>query len=129
MSTQVPKDRKYLESHEWLKADGPVVTIGITQLAADQLSDVTYVDLPDVGRVITAGEVFGEIESVKATSELYSGVSGKVVEINTALTDQPELVNDAPFEAGWMIKIETADPADLEQCLNAEAYEQKYADA
>lgn len=124
----VPKDRKYLESHEWHAADGQRVTIGITQLAADQLSDVTYVELPAVGRTLAAGEVFGEIESVKATSELYTGVAGKVIEVNKALEDSPGLVNGDPFEAGWMIRIQASNLGDLEKLMSAEQYETKYRD-
>ena len=124
MST--PSDRRYLESHEWHLADGNVVTIGITQTAADQLSDVTYVDLPAVGREIKAGDVFGEIESVKATSELYTGVGGKIVEVNGELEGQPERVNNDPYNGGWMIKIEASDLGDLEMMLSAEQYSTKY---
>lgn len=121
-----PNDRKYLETHEWHLADGDVVTIGITQLAADQLSDVTFVDLPAVGKSLKAGDVFGEIESVKATSELYTGVGGTIVEVNTVLEDQPELVNSDPFAGGWMIKIKAVDLKDLENLLNAELYAAKF---
>jgi glycine cleavage system H protein len=124
----VPQDRKYLESHEWHLVDGTVVTIGITQFAADQLSDVTYVDLPDAGTELTAGKVFGEIESVKATGEMYCAVSGKVIEVNAALVDQPELVNTDPFEEGWLIKVEASDLADIEDLLSAAEYDKKYAE-
>ena len=124
----VPQDRKYLESHEWYLVDGNVVTIGITQFAADQLSDVTFVELPDAGTELTAGKVFGEIESVKATSEMYCAVSGKVVEVNGALEDQPELVNTDPFGEGWMIKVEASDLADVERLLSAAEYDKKYSE-
>ncbi len=124
----VPQDRKYLESHEWHLVDGDVVTIGITQFAADQLSDVTYVELPAAGTELKAGKVFGEIESVKATGEMYSAVSGNVVEVNGALEDQPELVNTDPFAEGWMIKVEASDLADVEKLLSAAEYDKKYAE-
>ena len=124
----VPQDRKYLESHEWHFVDGNVVTIGITQFAADQLSDVTFVELPAAGTELTAGKGFGEIESVKATSEMYSAVSGKVVQVNGALEDQPELVNTDPFGEGWMIKIDLSDLADVEKLLSAAEYDEKYAE-
>ena len=124
----VPRDREYLESHEWHLVDGNVVTIGITQFAADQLSDVTYVELPAAGTELTAGKVFGEIESVKATGEMYCAVSGKVVEVNGALVDQPELVNTDPFEEGWLIKVEASDLAGVEDLLSAAEYDEKYAE-
>jgi glycine cleavage system H protein len=101
----VPTDRKYLKSHEWHKPDGDVTVVGITQFAADELTDVTYVNLPKVGQKLAAGERFGEIESVKATSDLYVGVGGEVVAINDQLNDNPGLVNTDPFAGGWMIKI------------------------
>src|SRR3954463_7697464 len=97
-----PQDRRYLETHEWFKAEGKTVTVGITQAAADELTDITYVSLPKVGDRVTAGHRFGEIESVKATSDLYSGVSGTVTAINDQLANNPGLVNSDPFEAGWM---------------------------
>lgn len=119
----VPSDRKYRESHEWFKVAGNVVTIGITKFAADELTDITYVSLPDVGKQINAGASFGEIESVKATSDLYSAVSGKVIEVNRKLTDAPELVNNDSFEGGWMVKVECADLSPLNKLLDAAAYD------
>ena len=124
----VPQNRKYLETHEWHLVDGSVVTIGITQFAAEQLSDVTYVDLPAVGAELVAGKVFGEVESVKATSELYCAVSGKVIEINSALEDQPELVNNDPFGDGWMMKVEASDLAGVEKLLPAAEYDKRYSE-
>ena len=100
-----PSDRRYLETHEWHKPDGDLVVIGITQFAADELTDVTYVKLPKVGDKIEAGRPFGEIESVKATSDLYAGVSGEVVEVNPALTTNPGLVNSDPYAGAWMIRV------------------------
>ncbi len=119
----VPTDRRYLTTHEWHKLDGDICTLGITQFAADELTDVTYVSLPAVGKEITAGQPFGEVESVKATSDLVSGVSGVVAEVNTALDDAPEQVNEDPFNAGWMIKLRVTDPSAVESLLTAEAYE------
>ena len=118
----VPNDRKYLKSHEWHKLDGDVVTIGITQFAADELTDVTYVSLPKVGTKLTANARFGEIESVKATSDLYSGISGEVVAVNTPLNDNPATVNTDPFEAGWMIKVKPSNVSELDALLDAEPY-------
>ncbi|HMQ16339.1 MAG TPA: glycine cleavage system protein GcvH [Phycisphaerae bacterium] len=119
----VPQDRRYAQTHEWFKLDGRIVTIGITQFAADELTDITYVALPTVGKEVKAGTSFGEIESVKATSDLYSAVSGTVREVNTRLDGEPELVNNDPFNAGWMVKVECSDAAPLEKLLDAAAYE------
>jgi len=118
-----PNDRRYLKSHEWHKLDGDVVMIGITKFAADELTDITYVSLPAVGKELAAGKPFGEIESVKATSDLYAGVSGKVVAVNTQLADHPELVNNDPFNTGWMIKVKPADAAAVNALLDARQYE------
>ena len=105
----VPNDRKYRETHEWFKADGSVVTVGFSQFAADELTDVVYVQLPEGGEVLEADGQLGEIESVKATSDLYTAVSGKVIEVNARLSDEPELINNDPFGDGWMVKIESDD--------------------
>jgi len=117
-----PADRKYLESHEWHKVDGDTATIGITQIAADELTDITYVSLPKVGAKVSAGKPFGEIESVKATSDLYSGVSGEVVAVNAALNDDPGLVNRDPYNGAWMIKVKLANPAEVDRLLNSADY-------
>ena len=118
----VPDDRRYLASHEWHLADGDVCTIGITQHAADELTDVTYVDLPEVGSETTAGEPFGEVESVKATSDLVSGVTGEVVEVNEDLVADPSLANTDPHDAGWMIKVRMSDSSELDVLLDATGY-------
>jgi glycine cleavage system H protein len=118
----VPNDRRYLETHEWHKRDGNVVIIGITQIAADELTDITFVDLPKVGEKIEANKSFGEIESVKATSDLYSGVSGTVSAINAALNAEPGIVNRDPYEAGWLIKLTPSNVGELEKLLTAEDY-------
>ena len=120
-----PTDRKYLKSHEWHKVEGDTVTIGITQFAADELTDITYVDLPDVGSTVTAGESFGEIESVKATGDLNSGVSGEVVAVNDDVKNDPSLVNTDPHERGWMIKVRPSDKSDLDRLLTPEQYAQQ----
>ena len=120
-----PSDRKYLESHEWHKLDGETVTIGITQIAADELTDITYVALPKVGEKFTSGARFGEVESVKATSDLYIGVGGTVTAINDKLTAEPGLINTDPYEGGWMVKIKVADPAEVEKLLSADEYSKK----
>ena len=120
-----PTDRTYLESHEWHKLDGDTVTIGITQIAADELTDITYVALPKVGEKFTVGARFGEVESVKATSDLYSGVTGTVAEVNNELTRNPALVNTDPYKAGWMIKVKLENPAEVQKLLSVDDYLKK----
>ena len=119
-----PPDLRYSKEHEWVKTgDDPVVTVGITHFAQDSLGDVVFVELPDVGSDVVQFEKMGEIESVKAVSDLYSPVSGKVVERNENLIDNPELVNDSPFDKGWMLKIELSNTSELDSLLNAAGYE------
>jgi glycine cleavage system H protein len=119
----VPADCKFTQTHEWFKVDGNTVTMGISQFAADELTDITYVELPDAGAEVQAGASIGEIESVKATSEIYSAVPGKVIEKNDQLSDQPELVNNDPFGEGWMLKIEATDLSPLDKLMDSAAYE------
>lgn len=121
-----PADCRFIESHEWHKTEGDTVTIGISRFAVDELTDVTYVELPEVGDTVEAGESFGEIESVKATSDLYSGISGEVVAINDAAIDDPAAINDDPFGAGWLIKVKPADPSQLDALMDAATYDDKY---
>lgn len=121
----LPANYRYLESHEWHRLDEGVVTIGITQIAADELTDITFVSLPKIGTKLTANKPFGEIESVKATSDLYSGVSGTVTEVNGELNANPGLVNNDPYEAGWMIKVQASDPKELDKLLSADDYLKK----
>ncbi len=118
----IPTDRKYLESHEWHLTVGDMVTIGITQIAADELTDITFVSLPKVGTAVTANKPFGEIESVKATSDLYSGVTGTVSEVNQELLSNPALVNQDPHGKGWMIKVRISNPAELGTLLSPADY-------
>lgn len=119
-----PSELRYDREHEWVRLDGDIATIGITHYAQDQLGEVVYVDLPSVGDEAAAGESFGEIESVKSVSELFSPVSGEIVEVNDALSDAPELVNESPYEDGWMIKVRVADPATaLDGLMTADEYE------
>lgn len=119
---KAPVDRKYSESHEWYLVDGNTVTIGITQHAADELTDITYVELPAVGTTIAAGDSLGEVESVKATSEVYSAVGGKITAINEELADHPELINGDAFDAGWLLKIEADSLNPVETLMDAKAY-------
>jgi glycine cleavage system H protein len=121
----VPNDRRYLQTHEWHKLEGDTVTIGITQFAADELTDITFVSLPKVGDKVTANQRFGEIESVKATSDLYSGVTGTVSAVNGELANNPGLVNSDPFNAGWMIKIKASNPGEVDKLLSTDDYLKK----
>ena len=119
---KVPVDRRYAETHEWFLLDDNIVTVGITQYAADELTDITYVELPEVGTRLTVGDSIGEVESVKATSEVFTAVGGSVVAVNTALTDHPELINDDAFEEGWLVKIKTDTPDPLRSLMAAKEY-------
>lgn len=122
---KLPDDYRLLETHEWHKLEGDVVTIGITQFAADELTDITFVSLPKVGQTFKAGDRFGEIESVKATSDLYVGVGGTVTEVNAALNGDPGLVNRDPYTGGWMIKLKASSPQELSKLLAAAEYLKK----
>jgi len=114
---------KYQDTHEWSRQEGDLIVVGITDHAQQSLSDVVFVELPAVGDVLSKGDVFGTVESVKAASDLYMPMSGQVVAINEALGDKPETVNDDPFGAGWMIKIKPANPAEWDGLLSAADYE------
>jgi glycine cleavage system H protein len=120
-----PADRRYTTEHEWIKPEGEHYIVGITAFAQDQLGDIVYVELPKVGDQVEAGRAFGVIESVKTASDLYAPVSGEVVAVNSELVDQPQSVNDDPYDAGWMIKIRPADSTDLEKLLTAEQYSEQ----
>jgi glycine cleavage system H protein len=115
---------KYQESHEWARREGDLIVSGITDHAQDSLSDVVYVELPDVGSTLNKGEAFGVVESVKAASDLYMPVSGEIVEINEALVDTPETINTDPYGAGWMIKIKPSNPSEWDSLLSGAEYEQ-----
>jgi glycine cleavage system H protein len=117
-----PEDLRYTEEHEWARADGARVTVGITDYAQDALGDVVYVDLPASGTKVEAGQPFGEVESTKSVSDLYAPVSGTIVERNEALETSPELVNSDPYGDGWMVIIEADDAASVEGLLDAGAY-------
>ena len=117
-----PADLKYTKEHEWVRTEGDAGAIGITDYAQDQLGDIVYVTLPEPGKRLSQLAVFGEIESVKAVSELYSPVSGEVVESNGALADKPELVNDSPYGEGWIMKVRLTDDGEVEKLLTADKY-------
>lgn len=120
----VPKDLKYSKTHEWLQIDGDIVTIGITDHAQAELGDVVYLDLPEPGRILSQDAPFGEVESVKAVSELFSPVSGEVVAANTEIAEKTEAVNEDPYGSGWLIKVKLADPSELTHLLDANDYVQ-----
>ena len=119
---EFPDDLKYTREHEWVRAEGNVLRVGITDFAQDALGDVVYVEIPDVGTTVTAGEPFGEVESTKSVSAVYAPVSGQVIERNPALADSPELVNEDPYGDGWMILIEPGDPTEVDSLLDADGY-------
>lgn len=114
---------KYARTHEWVALDGDVATIGITDFAVHLLSDLVYVDLPKAGRAIQAGQTFGEVESVKAVSDLYAPVSGEVIEVNAGLPDKLEALTTDPFGAGWMVKVRLSNPAEAGQLMDHAAYQ------
>jgi glycine cleavage system H protein len=121
---EFPEELQYTEEHEWVLVEGDIVTVGITDFAQDALGDVVFVELPQVGTILEMGKPFGVVESVKAVSDIYAPVSGEVVEINEELPDAPEVINTSPYEDGWMIKIKVADPSEIKDLLDAEAYQQ-----
>jgi glycine cleavage system H protein len=123
MSDSYPNDLLYTDDHEWARPEGPLVTVGISQFAVEQLGDVTQVDLPREGEMLKRNDAFGSVESVKAVSDLLSPVSGKVVKVNTTLQDSPEYVNEDPYDGGWMIQIEMTSPDEIKQLMDATAYE------
>lgn len=125
---KAPKELKYAETDEWFSVEGDVVTIGITDYAQDQLNDIVYIELKEVGDALAAGDSFGEVESVKAASEMYSAAAGEIIAVNADLEDAPEIVNADPFGAGWMVKIRTADVSALDGLMDAAAYD-SYCDS
>jgi len=114
---------RFTKDHEWVELDGDVATVGITAYAAEQLGDVVFVEVPEVGRTVKAGDGFAVVESVKAASDVYAPISGEVVEANSAVADAPETVNAAPEAAGWFARLKVADPAEIEQLMDRAAYE------
>jgi glycine cleavage system H protein len=125
--TSFPNDLRYTHDHEWLRAAGSAWRVGITQFAVDQLGDITLVDLPKEGDLVTKGQRFGTIESVKSVSDLYAPVSGKVTAVNGSLKDSPEQVNNEPYGAGWMIELEPTEKSELSELLSPDAYAQHIA--
>lgn len=120
--SQIPAEYKYTKSHEWIKIDGDTATIGITDHAQEELGEVVYVELPEVGRVLSLDDVFGTVESVKAVSELYSPLSGEVVETNDTLSGSEATINESPYQNGWMIKVRLKNPDETAELLTADGY-------
>jgi glycine cleavage system H protein len=130
MSAQYPNDLLYTKDHEWARiegegeGEGKIATIGVTRFAVDQLGDVTQVDLPKEGETVRMGDIFGSVESVKAVSDLFAPLSGKVVKVNTPLGESPEYVNEEPYDEGWMIQIELGKPEETKGLMDADAYQE-----
>ena len=122
MSSQVPSDLRYAKSHEWVRVANGIATVGITDHAQHELTDVVFVELPAVGRVVKASEACAVVESVKTASDIYAPVSGEIVAVNKAVADNPALVNTAPFGDGWFFQVKLANPGDVDQLLTPDAY-------
>ena len=120
--TEIPNELRYSKEDEWTRTEGEHVVIGVTDYAQTQLGDIVFLELPEVGSQIVQSEAFGTIESVKAVSDLFAPISGEVVDVNADLAEQPEVVNDAPYEAGWLIRVAPADMSELETLLDAKEY-------
>jgi len=118
----IPNDLRYSKTDEWVRLEGDIATIGITDYAQSELGDIVYLELPEPGRVLQADEMFGTVESVKAVADLYAPLAGEVVEANAAVTQRAELVNEDPYGEGWLIKVRIEDPSDLDNLLTAEQY-------
>ncbi|MDP1416992.1 glycine cleavage system protein GcvH [Peribacillus simplex] len=121
--TTTPKELRYTKEHEWVKTEDGTVRIGITAFAQSELGDIVFVELPEIGDELKANEPFGSVESVKTVSELYAPISGKVVEVNEDLSDNPEYVNESPYEKAWMVVLEPTNGSDIEKLMSAEEYE------
>lgn len=126
---EIPQDRKFTKTHEWVKVDGDVATIGITDFAQSELGDITYLELPGVGAALSQSEPFGVVESVKAASDVYAPVSGEVVEENAAAVDRPEVVNSSPYGDAWLLKVRLSDPSQVEGLLSPADYEKLVAES
>ena len=119
----IPSELKYTKDHEWVRVDGDLATVGITDYAQGELGDVVYVELPEEGTEVSMNETFGSIEAVKAVADIFSPVSGEIVEVNEAIQDAPEKVNQDAYGSGWMVKIKLTDPDELSQLMDAAAYQ------
>jgi glycine cleavage system H protein len=119
----IPPNLKYAATHEWIRVEGAVATVGISDHAQHELTDVVFVELPDLGRELKAGDACAVVESVKTASDIYAPVTGRVVEVNAAVTADPALVNSDPYDDGWFFKVQLANPAELDQLLDAKTYQ------
>jgi len=123
-----PKNLKYHREHDWARVEGDTAVFGLTSFAQESLGDIVYIELPEIGTEITAGATYAEVESVKAVSDVYAPLSGSVVEVNDEVVDAPELINESPFENGWLIKVQLSDPAEQDDLMTAEEYDQLLAE-
>jgi glycine cleavage system H protein len=119
-----PPDLKYHEEHDWARIDGDIATFGVTWYAQDQLGEVVFFDLPEVGKTVRKGDPYAEVESVKAVSDVIAPMSGEIVEVNDALSTGPEAINDDPYEGGWMVKVRLSDPSEVDSLMDADAYQE-----
>ncbi|MCA1994537.1 MAG: glycine cleavage system protein GcvH [Coleofasciculus sp. S288] len=125
MGLEYPSDLKYMDTHEYVRLDGEIATIGISAYAIDQLGDIVFVELPELGDALTKGETLGNIESVKAVEDLYAPISGTVVERNDAMIESPELISEDPYGEGWLLKVRVNDPDELEDAMSADEYREQ----
>jgi len=123
-----PKNLKYHKEHDWARIEGDVATLGVTDYAQESLGDIVYIELPEVGAEVSSGASYAEIESVKAVSDVFAPVSGTVIEANDEVVDAPELINESPYEDGWLIKIKLSDPSEADDLMSAEEYEEMLAE-
>ncbi len=121
----IPENYKYTEDHEWVKLDGDVATVGVTDYAQKELGDIVYVEVETVGEKLAAGDTFGTVEAVKTVADIFMPISGEVIEYNEALADQPELINSEPYEGAWIIKVKISDPSEYDNLLSAADYKSK----
>ena len=124
----IPSSLKYTKDHEWVKIDGEMATIGITDFAQHEVGDIVYVEIESIGEMLVSEEVFGSVEAVKTVSDLFMPLTGEVLEFNTALEDAPEAVNEDPYESGWIIKVKIDDPSQISKLLDSDAYQQLILD-
>lgn len=121
-----PDDRRYTESHEWVKLEGDMITLGLTRFAVDELTDITYIEMKSPGETFDAGDSIGEVESVKAASDVYCPLAGEIIEVNVQLADDPSLLNSDPYGAGWLVKMKHADASGYDALLDASTYASKH---
>ena len=119
-----PKNLKYHREHDWARVDGDTAVFGLTSYAQESLGDIVYIELPEVGAEVTAGAPYAEVESVKAVSDVYAPLSGSIIEVNDEVIDAPETINESPFDAGWLIKVKLTEPAEQDDLMSAEEYDQ-----